>query len=94
MAAQKFTKKDLKQDSFVEYIEKALEFLQRNATVVGVGFLLLVVLLVGGSSRIPAVQQKVQEFFGKEPGKGVNPDEVVGLGAAVQAGFLYRCRPY
>ncbi|MEX1363057.1 MAG: molecular chaperone DnaK [Nannocystaceae bacterium] len=46
------------------------------------------VLLVGGSTRIPLVQEKVKEFFGKEPGKGVNPDEVVGLGAAVQAGVL------
>jgi molecular chaperone DnaK len=46
------------------------------------------VLLVGGSTRIPLVQKKVQEFFDKEPGKGVNPDEVVGLGAAVQAGVL------
>jgi molecular chaperone DnaK len=46
------------------------------------------VLLVGGSTRIPLVQQKVKEFFGKEPSKGVNPDEVVGVGAAVQAGVL------
>ncbi len=46
------------------------------------------VLLVGGSTRIPLVQKKVSEFFGKEPSKGVNPDEVVGLGAAVQAGVL------
>ena len=46
------------------------------------------VLLVGGSTRIPMVQKAVEEFFGKEPNKGVNPDEVVGLGAAVQAGVL------
>ena len=46
------------------------------------------VLLVGGSTRIPLVQQKVSEFFGREPHKGVNPDEVVALGAAVQAGVL------
>ena len=45
-------------------------------------------VLVGGSTRIPMVQQRVQEFFGKEPHKGVNPDEVVALGAAVQAGVL------
>jgi molecular chaperone DnaK len=45
-------------------------------------------VLVGGSTRIPLVQQRVQEFFGKEPHKGVNPDEVVALGAAVQAGVL------
>lgn len=46
------------------------------------------VLLVGGSTRIPLVQQKVKEFFGKEPNKTVNPDEVVSIGAAVQAGIL------
>ncbi|MCA9668839.1 MAG: molecular chaperone DnaK, partial [Myxococcales bacterium] len=46
------------------------------------------VVLVGGSTRIPLVQQKVKEFFGKDPHKGVNPDEVVALGAAVQAGVL------
>lgn len=46
------------------------------------------VVLVGGSTRIPLVQQKVRELFGKEPHKGVNPDEVVALGAAVQAGVL------
>ena len=46
------------------------------------------VLLVGGSTRIPLVQKKVSEFFGKDPHKGVNPDEVVALGAAVQAAVL------
>jgi molecular chaperone DnaK len=46
------------------------------------------VILVGGSTRIPMVQRKVEEFFGKPPNKTVNPDEVVGLGAAVQAGVL------
>jgi molecular chaperone DnaK len=46
------------------------------------------VILVGGSTRIPAIQDKVKEFFGKEPHKGVNPDEVVAIGAAVQAGVL------
>jgi molecular chaperone DnaK len=46
------------------------------------------VVLVGGSTRIPLVQKKVKEFFGKEPHKGVNPDEVVALGAAVQGGVL------
>ena len=46
------------------------------------------VILVGGSTRIPLVQQKVQEFFNKEPNKTVNPDEVVGIGAAVQGGVL------
>src|SRR5213595_415037 len=46
------------------------------------------VLLVGGQTRMPAVQKKVQDFFGKEPHKGINPDEVVAVGAAVQAGVL------
>ncbi len=46
------------------------------------------VILVGGSTRIPAVQQKVEEFFGKAPSKGVNPDEVVAIGAAIQGGVL------
>jgi molecular chaperone DnaK len=46
------------------------------------------VVLVGGSTRMPKVQQLVHEFFGKEPHKGVNPDEVVAIGAAVQGGVL------
>jgi molecular chaperone DnaK len=46
------------------------------------------VVLVGGSTRMPVVQETVTKFFGKEPHKGVNPDEVVALGAAVQAGVL------
>ena len=46
------------------------------------------VVLVGGSTRIPMVQKLVTDFFGKEPNKGVNPDEVVAVGAAVQAGVL------
>jgi molecular chaperone DnaK len=46
------------------------------------------VVLVGGSTRIPRIQEMVNEFFGKEPHKGVNPDEVVAIGAAVQAGVL------
>jgi molecular chaperone DnaK len=45
-------------------------------------------VLVGGSTRIPKVQQMVQDFFGREPHKGVNPDEVVAVGAAIQAGVL------
>ena len=46
------------------------------------------ILLVGGSTRIPAVQESVQRFFGKEPFKGINPDECVAVGAAIQAGVL------
>ena len=46
------------------------------------------VILVGGSTRIPAIQELVENFFGKKPSKGVNPDEVVALGAAIQGGVL------
>jgi molecular chaperone DnaK len=46
------------------------------------------VILVGGSTRIPAVQEAVEKFFGKAPSKGVNPDEVVAVGAAIQGGVL------
>ena len=46
------------------------------------------IILVGGSTRIPAIQESVQKFFGKSPSKGVNPDEVVSLGAAIQGGVL------
>src|SRR5262249_19232726 len=46
------------------------------------------VVLVGGSTRMPKVQQLVRDFFGKEPHKGVNPDEVVAVGAAVQGGVM------
>jgi len=46
------------------------------------------VILVGGSTRIPKIQQVVEEFFGKKPNKGVNPDEVVAIGAAIQGGVL------
>lgn len=46
------------------------------------------VILVGGSTRIPAIQEAVEKFFGKKPSRGVNPDEVVALGAAIQGGVL------
>jgi molecular chaperone DnaK len=46
------------------------------------------VILVGGSTRIPAIQKAVEEYFGKTPSKGVNPDEVVAIGAAIQGGVL------
>lgn len=45
-------------------------------------------VLVGGSTRIPAVREKVKEIFGKEPDKSVNPDEAVAIGAAIQGGVL------
>ena len=46
------------------------------------------VVLVGGMTRMPKIQEKVKEFFGKEPHKGINPDEVVAVGAAIQAGII------
>ena len=46
------------------------------------------IILVGGSTRIPAIQEAVKKYFGKEPSKGVNPDEVVAIGAAIQGGVL------
>ena len=46
------------------------------------------VVLVGGMTRMPAVQKAVSDYFGKDPHKGVNPDEVVAMGAAIQAGVL------
>lgn len=61
---------------------KALEDARLNASQIDE------VLLVGGSSRIPKVQEIVKEFFGKEPNRSVNPDEVVAIGAAIQGGVL------
>ncbi len=46
------------------------------------------IVLVGGQSRMPKIRDAVKQFFGKEPHKGVNPDEVVAMGAAIQAGVL------
>ena len=66
----------------IEPCKKALEDAKKSVDEISE------VLLVGGSTRIPLVQQKVKDFFKQDPGKGVNPDEVVGLGAAVQGGVL------
>ncbi len=66
----------------IEPFKAALKDADKKASDIGE------VILVGGSTRIPMVQRVVEEFFGKPPHKGVNPDEVVALGAAVQAGVL------
>jgi molecular chaperone DnaK len=63
-------------------VKKALEDSKKQASDI------VEVVLVGGSTRIPLVKESVRKFFGKEPHQGVNPDEVVALGAAVQAGVL------
>jgi molecular chaperone DnaK len=69
-------------DRTMEPVKKALEDAKRSPDKIDE------VVLVGGSTRIPMVHETVQRFFAKEPHKGVNPDEVVAVGAAVQAGVL------
>ena len=66
----------------IEPCRKALEDAKLSASQIDE------VLLVGGSTRIPRIQELVKEFFGKEPNKSVNPDEVVAIGAAIQGGVL------
>ncbi len=69
-------------DRTMEPVRKALADAKKNPQQIDE------VVLVGGSTRIPLVQETVKKFFGKDPHKGVNPDEVVAIGAAVQAGVL------
>lgn len=69
-------------DDSIEPVKKALADAKLSASDISE------VILVGGMTRMPAVQEAVRKFFGKEPHKGVNPDEVVAIGAAVQAGVL------
>ncbi len=69
-------------DRTMDIVKKALEDAKLSPSDIND------VVLVGGSTRIPLVQQKIKEFFGKDPHKGVNPDEVVAVGAAIQAGVL------
>jgi molecular chaperone DnaK len=66
----------------MEPVRKALSDAKKTAAQIDE------VVLVGGSTRVPLVQETVKKFFGKDPHKGVNPDEVVAVGAAVQAGVL------
>ncbi len=72
-----------------EYIEKAMAITKRamEASPFSVGDI-HEVILVGGQTRMPALQQAVEKFFGKKPNMSVNPDEVVAIGAAIQAGIL------
>jgi molecular chaperone DnaK len=69
-------------DRTMEPVQKALKDAKKTPQQIDE------IVLVGGSTRIPLVQETVKKFFGKEPHKGVNPDEVVAIGAAVQAGVL------
>ncbi|MEK7547222.1 MAG: molecular chaperone DnaK [Patescibacteria group bacterium] len=72
-----------------DYIDQSIELTEK--TVKEAGFALSEIneiILVGGQTRMPAIQEAVKKLFGKEPHKGINPDEVVALGAAIQAGIL------
>jgi len=77
-----------------DFIERSIALTKETVTAAapkGAGFSLTdvnEVILVGGQTRMPAVQEAVKKLFGKEPHKGINPDEVVALGAAVQAGIF------
>jgi molecular chaperone DnaK len=73
----------------MDLVEKTVEPCRQALTDAGMATSQIdEVILVGGQTRMPLVQEKVKELFGKEPHKGVNPDEVVGVGAAIQAGVL------
>ncbi|MGB2885272.1 MAG: molecular chaperone DnaK, partial [Dehalococcoidia bacterium] len=73
----------------MDLVEKTVEPCRQALTDAGMAASQIdEVILVGGQTRMPLVQEKVKELFGKEPHKGVNPDEVVGVGAAIQAGVL------
>lgn len=77
-----------------DYIDRSIELVKETVTAAppkGAGFKLSEIdeiILVGGQTRMPAMQEAVKKLFGKEPHKGINPDEVVAVGAAVQAGIL------
>jgi molecular chaperone DnaK len=79
-----------------EFIDRAMMITKRamEASPFKIGDIQEVVL-VGGQTRMPAMQKAVKEYFNKEPHMGVNPDEVVAIGAAIQAGVISRrCQRY
>jgi len=83
-----FTRAKLEQ-LVMELIDKSMEPARQALTDAGkTASQIDEVILVGGQTRMPMVQEKVKQFFGREPHKGVNPDEVVSIGAAIQAGVL------
>lgn len=77
-----------------EFVDRSVKLVEETVTAKapkGAGFKLTdidEVILVGGQTRMPAIQEAVKKLFGKEPHKGINPDEVVAVGAAIQAGIL------
>ncbi|OHA10294.1 MAG: molecular chaperone DnaK [Candidatus Sungbacteria bacterium RIFCSPLOWO2_02_FULL_48_13b] len=72
-----------------EYVDRSIEITKRAVTSAGFGLSQInEILLVGGQTRMPAIQSAVQNLFGKEPNRTINPDEVVALGAAIQAGIM------
>ncbi len=84
----KFTRAKLEEISH-EYVDKSIEITKRALEASGLKKEDIdEIILVGGQTRMPAIAQAVRELFGKEPNKSVNPDEVVALGAAIQAGIL------
>ena len=84
----KFTRTKLEEIAH-EYVDKSIEITKRALEASGLKKEDIdEIILVGGQTRMPAITQAVRELFGKEPNKSVNPDEVVALGAAIQAGIL------
>jgi molecular chaperone DnaK len=84
----KFTRAQLEEIAH-EYVDKSIQITKRALEASGLKKEDIdEIILVGGQTRMPAITQAVRELFGKEPNKSVNPDEVVALGAAIQAGIL------
>ena len=88
----KFTQRKVWKIWYGDYIQKSVEITKK--VVEDAKFKISEideVILVGGQTRMPKMQEEVKKLFGKEPHKGINPDEVVALGAAIQGEFCRRC---
>jgi molecular chaperone DnaK len=86
---EKIITRDMLEDLIRDYVLKTMKYCRMALQETGLSKNdISKVILVGGSSRIPLVQEEVENFFGIQPFKGVNPDEIVALGAATQAGIL------